>query len=54
MNIKEPLAPGEPFEVHADCTCGDPCHSVDVGVGVITCGALHCPVHGAETPEEFR
>lgn len=29
------------------CTCGSPCCEVDVGVGVITCAGMHCPVHGS-------
>lgn len=28
------------------CTCASPCCEVDVGVGIMTCGGLHCPVHG--------
>jgi hypothetical protein len=31
-----------------ECTCDDPCHSVDVGVGIdVTCGSEHCVVHSA-------
>lgn len=28
------------------CTCSAPCCEADVGVGIITCGSQHCPVHG--------
>lgn len=28
------------------CTCDTPCCEADVGIGVITCGAQHCPTHG--------
>lgn len=30
------------------CTCDNPCCAVDVGVGIITCNGMHCPVHGEE------
>jgi hypothetical protein len=29
-----------------ECTCANPCCSVDIGVGVTTCGSSHCPQHG--------
>lgn len=28
------------------CTCATPCCEADVGVGVINCGGMHCPIHG--------
>ena len=38
----------EEDEGEDECTCDDPCHSVDVGVGVdVTCGSEHCRVHSA-------
>lgn len=30
------------------CTCATPCCEVDVGVGIITCGHQHCPIHGGD------
>jgi hypothetical protein len=31
------------------CTCDSPCCEVDIGIGYVTCGQQHCPVHA--TPE---
>lgn len=27
------------------CTCETPCCEADIGVGYVTCGEQHCPVH---------
>lgn len=32
-----------------ECTCDTPCCEADVGVGVVTCGSQHCPVHRSST-----
>ena len=34
------------FGIPTECTCDSPCCQADVGVGVITCGSQHCPIHG--------
>lgn len=34
------------FGAETVCTCDSPCCEADVGVGIITCGSLHCPEHG--------
>lgn len=39
-------APVVPASADDNCDCDNPCCSVDVGVGVITCGSQHCLVHG--------
>lgn len=40
-----------PAQTEAICTCATPCCVVDVGMPVpVTCGSLHCPTHGSETP----
>ena len=39
----------EGTDVTEECSCDSPCCEVDVGVGFVTCGAQHCPMHA--TPE---
>lgn len=36
------------FPRSAHCTCSEPCCEADVGVGIITCGGQHCPLHGLD------
>jgi hypothetical protein len=33
------------FKEDDECTCDNPCCEVDIGVGIMTCGSQHCPVH---------
>lgn len=35
-----------PAQAEPICTCDSPCCEVDVGIGLVNCGAYHCPTHG--------